>query len=156
MSNQDSEPEIDNSDLEGNSRSQSSFGDAIEDQEDELGSSESGEQKSVTSDSSEDEEQNEIIRTGAMIQQSKGRKINKNERITPPFITKYELARVIGTRALQISKNSPIYVDPKDSIDPITIAEQEFNENKIPFIIRRYLPNGNFEDWELQELERLD
>ncbi|CAD8071212.1 unnamed protein product [Paramecium primaurelia] len=156
MSNQDSEPEIDNSDLEGNSRSQSSFGNEIGDQEDELGSSESGEQKSVTSDSSEDEEQNEIIRTGAMIQQSKGRKINKNERITPPFITKYELARVIGTRALQISKNSPIYVDPKDSIDPINIAEQEFNENKIPFIIRRYLPNGNFEDWELQELERLD
>lgn len=48
--------------------------------------------------------------------QSKGRKVNKNERITPPFLTKYERARVIGTRALQISKNSPIYVDPSIKI----------------------------------------
>lgn len=33
------------------------------------------------------------------------------ERKTPRFMTKYERARIIGTRALQISKNSPVYVD---------------------------------------------
>lgn len=33
------------------------------------------------------------------------------ERITPRFMTKYERARIIGTRALQISKNSIVYVD---------------------------------------------
>ncbi|CAD8062694.1 unnamed protein product [Paramecium primaurelia] len=156
MSNQDSEPEIDDSELDGVSKSRSSYGDPIEDQDEEDATSESQGQKSVTSDSSDDEEENQIIRTGAMIQQSKGRKVMKNERITPPFLTKYERARVIGTRALQISKNSPIYVDPKETTDPIQVAQQELNENKIPFIIRRYLPNGNFEDWELQELERLD
>ena len=83
-------------------------------------------------------------------------KVEKSQRISPPFLTKYEKARIIGTRAVQISKNSPIYVDAKNINNPIEIALLELNENKIPFIIRRYLPNGDFEDWEVQELERLD
>ena len=36
-------------------------------------------------------------------------------RITPPFLTKYEKARVIGVRATQISKNSPLYLNADDS-----------------------------------------
>jgi len=40
-----------------------------------------------------------------------GKKIHPKERITPTFLTKYEKARVIGTRALQISKNAPIMID---------------------------------------------
>ena len=48
--------------------------------------------------------------------QSKGIKIPKNQRSTPAWLTKYERARVIGTRALQISKNSPIYVAPSIKI----------------------------------------
>ncbi|KAM3138274.1 hypothetical protein pb186bvf_009550 [Paramecium bursaria] len=113
------------------------------------------EQQSESSDDESDDEQ-EIIEAGNYKGQSKGIKIPKDKRFTPPFLTKYERARVIGTRALQISKNSPIYVDPKDTSDPIAVAQQELNEKKIPFIIRRYLPNGDFEDWELQELESLD
>ncbi len=79
------------------------------------------------------------------------------ERITPSFLTKYEKARIIGTRALQISKNAPVLVDlGKDDIDPILIAEKELAERKIPFIIRRYLPDGSFEDWRLSDLAILD
>lgn len=79
------------------------------------------------------------------------------ERITPNFMTKYEKARIIGTRALQISRNSPVLVDiGKDDTDPILIAEKELAERKIPFIIRRYLPDGSFEDWRVNELESLD
>jgi DNA-directed RNA polymerase I, II, and III subunit RPABC2 len=79
------------------------------------------------------------------------------ERITPTFLTKYEKARIIGTRALQISKNAPVLVDlGKDDIDPILIAEKELAERKIPFIIRRYLPDGSFEDWRVNELAILD
>jgi DNA-directed RNA polymerase I, II, and III subunit RPABC2 len=33
--------------------------------------------------------------------------------------------------------------------DPLTIAEKELSEKKIPFIIRRYLPDGSFEDWKI-------
>ncbi|CAD8085881.1 unnamed protein product [Paramecium sonneborni] len=151
----DQEPEM--SEIDDVSQSSSGVGGGMTSNASDLEqtNTDSEDKHSVTSESDSDEDQ-QIIRTGAQISQSKGRRVNKDERITPPFLTKYERARVIGTRALQISKNSPIYVDPKETTDPIMVAQQELNENKIPFIIRRYLPNGNFEDWELQELERLD
>lgn len=72
-------------------------------------------------------------------------------------MTKYEKARIIGTRAVQISRNSPVLVDlGNDDIDPILIAEKELNEKKIPFVIRRYLPDGTFEDWRVNELQIID
>ena len=68
-------------------------------------------------------------------------------------MTKYEKARVLGTRALQISKNAPLMITPQPGeSDPYKLAERELNERKIPFIIRRYLPDGNYEDWKLSEL----
>ena len=36
--------------------------------------------------------------------------------------------------------------------DPLKIAEKELQERKIPFIIRRYLPDGSYEDWKISEL----
>lgn len=76
-----------------------------------------------------------------------------NERITTKYLTKYEKARVLGARALQISKNAPVMVnlDPGEW-DPLKIAEKELLAKKIPFIIRRYLPNNDYEDWKLEEL----
>lgn len=75
------------------------------------------------------------------------------ERITTRFLTKYEKARIIGARALQISKNAPILVDLQPGEwDPLKIAERELFERKIPFIIRRYLPDGSFEDWRVEDL----
>jgi len=69
------------------------------------------------------------------------------------YLTKYEKARIIGSRALQISKNAPIFVEIEPGEwDPIKIAEKELVERKIPFIIRRYLPDGNFEDWRVEDL----
>ena len=83
--------------------------------------------------------------------------VASSERVTPCFLTKYEKARIIGTRALQISKNAPVLVDlGKDDIDPILIAEKELAERRIPFVIRRYLPDGSFEDWRVNELTILD
>lgn len=48
------------------------------------------------------------------------------ERITTPFLTKYEKARILGVRAVQISKNAPLYYSPGDNqnLDPLAIAEQ--------------------------------
>ena len=75
------------------------------------------------------------------------------ERVTTRFLTKYEKARIIGARALQISKNAPIMVEPKlGEWDPLKIAEKELLERKIPFIIRRYLPDESYEDWRVDEL----
>ena len=80
------------------------------------------------------------------------RKIPDKERITSKFMTKYERARVLGTRALQISKNAPLMVDPGDESDPYRLAEIELDAKKIPFIVRRYLPDGAYEDWKVSEL----
>ena len=83
----------------------------------------------------------------------------KGEGNTTPFLTKYEKARIIGARALQISKNSPILISTDelgDETDPIAIAEMELRKGKIPFIIRRYLPNGSYEDWPVKELKLSD
>ena len=79
-------------------------------------------------------------------------KVPDEERITSRFMTKYERARILGSRALQISKNAPLMVDPGDESDPYTLAEIELNEKKIPFIVRRYLPDGSYEDWKVSEL----
>ena len=73
-------------------------------------------------------------------------------RITTRFLTKYEKARVLGTRALQLSMNAPPMVTVEGETDPLEIAYKELREKKIPFIIRRYLPDGSFEDWKLDEL----
>ena len=64
------------------------------------------------------------------------------ERVTTRFMTKYERARVLGTRALQISMNAPVLVDTEKLTDPLQIAMKELRERKIPFVIRRYLPDG--------------
>ena len=67
-------------------------------------------------------------------------------------MTKYERARVLGTRALQISMNAPVMVDTGNETDPLKIAMKELRERKIPMIIRRYLPDNSYEDWSLDEL----
>ncbi len=53
-------------------------------------------------------------------------------------MTKYERARVLGTRALQISMNAPIMVDLEGETDPFQIALKELRAGKVPLIIRRY------------------
>ncbi len=40
----------------------------------------------------------------------------------------------------------------QNETDPLAIAMKELKERKIPLIIRRYLPDGSFEDWKLSEL----
>ena len=75
-----------------------------------------------------------------------------SERITTRYLTKYERARVLGTRALQISMNAPVMVDLDGETDPLRIAEKELRERKIPIIVRRYLPDGSHEDWSIDEL----
>lgn len=72
----------------------------------------------------------------------------------PRHLTKYEKSRIIGARALQLSMGAPILVDSEDVIDPIMIAEQELSNNVLPLTIRRYLPDGRFQDIPLKILPR--
>lgn len=74
---------------------------------------------------------------------------------TAPFLTKYEKARIIGTRAEQIERGAPPFIKDLDEniIHGRTIAIQEFEKKLIPFIIARPLPNQGVEYWKLQDLE---
>ena len=52
--------------------------------------------------------------------------------------TRFEKARIIGARALQISLGAPSLIKiPKDIIEPIDIAMLEFNEDAIPITVKR-------------------
>ncbi|EFP79830.1 DNA-directed RNA polymerases I II and III subunit RPABC2 [Puccinia graminis f. sp. tritici] len=73
-------------------------------------------------------------------------------RTTTPYMTKYERARILGTRALQISMNAPVLVPLDGESDPLEIAMKELSQRKIPLIVRRYLPDGSYEDWSVSEL----
>ncbi|KAG5468172.1 hypothetical protein LSCM1_02148 [Leishmania martiniquensis] len=75
-----------------------------------------------------------------------------NERVTTAVMTKYERARVLGTRALQISMNAPVAVALEGETDPLTIAVKELRERRTPLIIRRILPDNTYEDWSVSEL----
>eukprot|EP00246_Nothoceros_aenigmaticus_P005331 TRINITY_DN17289_c0_g1_i1.p1 TRINITY_DN17289_c0_g1~~TRINITY_DN17289_c0_g1_i1.p1 ORF type:complete len:147 (-),score=37.42 TRINITY_DN17289_c0_g1_i1:1155-1595(-) len=77
---------------------------------------------------------------------------SEQSRKTTKYMTKYERARVLGTRALQISMNAPVMVELEGETDPLEIAMKELRERKIPFTIRRYLPDGSYEDWSVDEL----
>ena len=71
-------------------------------------------------------------------------------------MTKYERARILGTRSLQIAMCSPIMVELDGETDPLQIATKELNQRKIPIIIRRYLPDRSYEDWRIDELIIID
>jgi DNA-directed RNA polymerase subunit K/omega len=76
---------------------------------------------------------------------------------TLPFLTRYEIANIIGNRATQIEAGAIPFVEVKDNIiDSYTIALSEFKQKKIPYIIRRPLPNGGSEYWKFADLEQLD
>ena len=75
---------------------------------------------------------------------------------TIPVLTKYEKARILGQRAKQIETGAkPLVKVPETIVDAYIIAELELKEKKIPFIIRRPIPGGASEYWNLKDLENI-
>ena len=76
---------------------------------------------------------------------------------TFPYLTKFERAKILGQRAKQINNGSAIFVKVTPNIiDGHTIALMELQQKKIPFIIKRPLPNGSNEYWKVSDLNILD
>ncbi|MFX0198744.1 MAG: DNA-directed RNA polymerase subunit K [Candidatus Hodarchaeota archaeon] len=73
--------------------------------------------------------------------------------IGPPRITRFEKARIVGARALQIAMGAPILIDfleaPSNSID---IALLELESGVLPITIRRTLPDETYQDIPLKWL----
>ena len=81
--------------------------------------------------------------------------LSRRDRKTIPILSKYERTRVVGERAIQISMGAPPLVEVGILENPVDIAEKELREKKIPYIIKRVLPNGLIELWSVDEL-RID
>ena len=73
---------------------------------------------------------------------------------TLPFLTKYEKTRILGIRTKQLNEGAKPYIDVNPTIiDGYIIAQLELEHKRLPFIIRRPIPNGGAELWKLQDLE---
>jgi DNA-directed RNA polymerase I, II, and III subunit RPABC2 len=82
----------------------------------------------------------------------------KQPRITREYFTKYEYTTLVATRAQQLAEGAKPLVDLKGlkQSDPMfiwNVAKREVSQRKLPFIIRRQLPNGKAEFWSAQEME---
>lgn len=65
----------------------------------------------------------------------------------PPTLTRFEKARIMGARALQLSLGAPPFIDiPKNATTSLQIAMEELDHRVIPITIRRVQPNGDFQN----------
>jgi DNA-directed RNA polymerases I, II, and III subunit RPABC2 len=72
---------------------------------------------------------------------------------SPPFLTLYERTKVLGARANQIAQGWPPYVTVPDYVtEPLEIAKLELEQRRLPYIIKRPMPDGTFEYWRLSDL----
>ncbi len=79
--------------------------------------------------------------------------INHQILIGPPKLTRFEKARIVGARALQISMGAPLLIEmPNKITNPIDLALKEIEEKVLPITIRRRLPDDTFQDIPIQWL----
>lgn len=97
----------------------------------------------------------EVKKLATVVRDANGIIIDQLHR-TIPIMTKYESTRILGQRAKQIETGAAPLVQVSDTtVDSYVIAEKELREKKIPFIIRRPIPNGGSEYWHAYDLELL-
>jgi DNA-directed RNA polymerase subunit K/omega len=72
---------------------------------------------------------------------------------TYPLLTRYEITKVLSFRSSQISNGAKPYILVPDGVtDAYQIAKLELESKRLPFILKRPLPNGNYEYWRLSDL----
>ncbi len=80
--------------------------------------------------------------------------VKKEERQSSAKLTKYEMVRILGERCKQLTMGAKPMIKNYKSLPYDKIAEEELKLNMIPYKIRRPLPNGKFELWTLDELNK--
>jgi DNA-directed RNA polymerases I, II, and III subunit RPABC2 len=72
---------------------------------------------------------------------------------SPPFLTLYERTKIISMRCNQLSQGARPYIDiPEYVTDVGEIARLELQQRRLPYIIRRPMPDGTHEYWRLSDL----
>jgi len=75
--------------------------------------------------------------------------------IGPPTLTRFEKARIMGARALQLSLGAPPFIPiPKTARISLDISMKELDERVIPITIRRVLPNGDYQNIPIDYFEK--
>ena len=78
----------------------------------------------------------------------------KDERISKPIMTQYEYTRILAERIAQLSDNAVPLIKNVDGLTHMDIAILEIKKSILPFKIQRPMPNGSFEVWHLEELDK--
>jgi len=73
-----------------------------------------------------------------------------------PYLTPFEKTKIIGFRANQLSQGASLLIDIDSDVhkrtDVLDLARMELDQRKLPFILKRPMPDGTFEYWRLQDL----
>ncbi|MFH0896540.1 MAG: DNA-directed RNA polymerase subunit K, partial [Candidatus Bathyarchaeota archaeon] len=74
--------------------------------------------------------------------------------IGPPRMTRFEKARIVGARALQLSMGAPLLIEaPRGVTSPTDLALKELEMKILPITIRRSLPDASYQDIPIQWLQ---
>ncbi len=85
--------------------------------------------------------------------------VEKPNKISKPIMTKYEFDQIIGLRANQLALGMPVFTSDalgkkiNSNMQLREIALQELREGKLPYIIKRDLPNNKFEYYRIRDLD---
>ena len=80
--------------------------------------------------------------------------VSKENRISVNRLTKYEMVRILGERIKQLTMGAKPLIKNHQTLSYDKIAQEELIHNMIPFKIKRPLPNGKYEIWTLDELQK--
>ena len=81
--------------------------------------------------------------------------VNKSDRITTKYLTQYERTKILGNRTNQLIKGSKPLVKVNKIISYFEIAKLELETAMMPYKIKRVLPNGKIEIWDMDEFVNL-
>jgi DNA-directed RNA polymerase subunit K/omega len=73
--------------------------------------------------------------------------------ITYPLLTRYEITKILSFRASQLANGAnPYILVPEGVTSTEQIAKLELKAKRLPYILKRPLPNGQYEFWRLADL----
>ena len=81
---------------------------------------------------------------------------SKDDRVVagPITLTRFEKARIMGARALQLSLGAPVFIEiPKNATTSLQIAMEELKKRVIPIVIKRTLPNQDYQNIPLDKFQ---
>ncbi|CAI2366840.1 unnamed protein product [Moneuplotes crassus] len=84
--------------------------------------------------------------------ESHGTLVKPEKRRSQPYLTKYEKTRIIGSRAEQIGRDGPFMMEHNEGLNALEMAEVELYFRKVPFVVKRKMPNQRIELWRIEEL----